>query len=601
MGTEFRREALSRSTLSLEELSAAYLSEPWRAPPVELSWSACDAERLLEVLRQNRVPLASVPESRMPRALQEHPALHAARQAEDLELGSQRAEYQSVYDALARYGISGVFIKSVGAEPSFPFKSDNLDILYRPQDTEQVRSVLQELGYVELKNMEEPHKYLFRKFRGGRSVCAIHVHEHVGWMVSFLDESRLWQRCRQAADDPALLIPAPEDALLTNLAHWFYEDKRLTLQDAAKCAYCVRQGVDWDEVYRIASWRGWSDGLSVALLLYAFQDEMLYGSTAVPASVLERAWRNTPAWARLLLRAYSQGRAAVPLRIPFLFSKLFFYAKLVRDPTRSIARKIKDLAVHTAYGIKLRLHIHSQPSFLVTLSGIDGCGKTTQARALQSAFRICHLRADNVWMRGGSARWIALLTRLTRSLAKRPNEGPLDELSGTEAKIRRRQERLRSPGLRSAWAWLTAIELMLQYTWRVTLPLLRGRVIICDRYMYDALADWSAYFEEPAIERRMQARVLRFLLPRPDISFWLDVPIEVAQSRSQDDLPSDFLSCQRVAYERLNELHRFQRLDGSVSSEEISAQVAQKVLGAYFASYRTWVNELFFKNPGQWR
>jgi thymidylate kinase len=627
-----------------EELCAAYLADPWRSPPGELPWALCDMQRLLEVLRKNKVPLLSL--AGPPIAFGETVAIdfaemiagssklqsavlfHTARQAEVETLAGLRAEYKLVHEALGAQEIVGVLIKSVGLEPSFPFKSDNLDVLYKPQDVERVRSTLCRLGYVELRNVEEPHKYLFRKFHAGRSVSAIHVHAHVGWMTSFLDEEKLWQRCRAASDEDWITIPAPEDALLTTLAHWFYEDKRLSLQDLAKFAHCLRQGVDWDEIYRIATWRGWRDGLDVSLLLCSYQEHVLYGQTLLPSPVLEEAWHRTPAWAQMALQRYTSRTErgmdyaeATPLRIPFLFSKAFSYAKLSRDPSRSAARRIKDLLVHTAYGTKLRLHIHSQPPMLVTFSGVDGCGKTTQARALQSAFETCLLRADYTWSRGGSAGWIASLSRWIKR-----STGAVQPQTA-EGKVETRQEQLRSRWKRGVWSWLTASELLLQYTWRVTLPLMRGSVVICDRYVDDSLADWSAYFGEAAVERRLAARVLLALTPRPSRAYWLDVPAEVAQSRSPDGLPAHFLDAQAATYRRwadppprtlptpqgavaetrdaassrLPFPHPLRSLDGTEGWEEISDQVVYDVMSAYFSHYWTWVNWLFWKNPGQWR
>jgi thymidylate kinase len=613
-------------------------------------------QHLLHVLRENKVPLLSLagPATALGESIaidfadaiagslrsQSAALFQTARQAEAEALAGLRAEYKLVHEALLAQGIVGVLIKSVGLEPSLPFKSDNLDVLYKPQAVERVRSTLRQLGYVELRNVEEPHKYLFRKFHAGRSVSAIHVHAHVGWMTSFLDEEKLWQRCRPAGDEDWLTIPAPEDALLTTLAHWFYEDKRLTLQDVVKCAHCLRQGVDWDDIYRIARWRGWRDGLDVSLLLCSYQEGALYGQTLVPSSIVEGAWRGIPAWARTVLERNtgtrpvaalpassgdetmgiapsapgeppfgeaSARKAVTPLPIPFLFSKAFSYAKLWRDPSRSAARRAKDLVVHTAYGTKLRLHIHSQPAMLVTFSGVDGCGKTTQAQALQSAFETCLLRANYTWSRGGSASWIALLNRWIKrftGIARTPLKQ--DGQTAAEVKMQARQEQLRSPWKRAVWSWLTAVELVLQYTWRVTLPLLRGRVVICDRYVEDALADWAAYFGEAAVEKRLAARLLHALSPRPSRAYWLDLPVEVAQSRSPDGLPAHFLDTQSAAYRRLADIGRhvglpMQRLDGSQAWDEISDHVVYDVLGAYFSDYWTCVNWLFWKNPGQWR
>ena len=55
---------------SAEELCAAYLADPWRSRPIlansagrsaeELPWALCDMQRLLGVLRKNKVPLLSL-------------------------------------------------------------------------------------------------------------------------------------------------------------------------------------------------------------------------------------------------------------------------------------------------------------------------------------------------------------------------------------------------------------------------------------------------------------------------------------------------------------------------------------------------------------
>jgi len=597
-------------TLSPEDLCAAYLSDAERTRD-DLPWSACDAGRLLQVLRQNKVPLMGLAQRPGSEALLSDARFEAARQEEVERLTSLRDEYEKLYQAQTQAGIDAVLIKSVGLAPSFPFKSDNLDVLYRLRDVEAIKGVLRGLGYVELKNVEEPHKYLFRKFHAGRSVSAIHVHAHVGWMVSFLDEERLWQRFRAAPDDDHLFVPAPEDALLTNLAHWFSEDKRLTLEDVVKCACCLRQGVDWEEVFRVATWRGWGDGLAVALLLYSHQEWALFGQTLVPEPILQRAWAGAPPWARVLLERHlgkppaigQQGRwdgspasvVTTPLSVPFLFSKALFYAKLLRDPSRHWRSRLKDCFLHLGYGTKLRLRIHSQPPMLITLSGVDGAGKTTQVRALQAALNTCDLRATQVWYRAGSARWVSMLTRFAKRGA---TAGPPQP---TPSRVESRRQRLRSPWARQAWSWLTTVELLLKYSAHVAVPLLLGRVVICDRYVYDALADWSAYFGEPDIEKRVAARVLLALTPHPRLAYWLDLPPEEALARSQDGTPASFLATLSEAYRRVAASQGLHRVNGSQTWEAISSPVVSEVLTTYFADYHTWLNGLFLKNPGQWR
>lgn len=600
--------------LTNEEICAAYLADPLRVPERTIPWDTCNIDTVLQILRKNKVPLVALSNEKNGWVFNE-PLLQAAREAEAIELANLRAEYRLVKEELAPMGIADIMIKSVGLAPSFPYRSDNLDLLYKPQDVDMVRATLTQMGYVELKNVEEPHKYLFRKFHAGCSVSAIHVHAHVGWMVSFLDEEVLWQRYGRAQDDPLVAVPAPEDALLITLAHCFYEDKQVRLLDVLKCAHCLRQGVDWAEVYRVATWRGWRGGLNVALLLCAYQERMLYGETLVPVSVLQQAWRELPVWIQAFLGRYLGRRALhalchgeqemhgalvqVPLRIPFWFSKVFFYNKLLRDPTRGSRQKCKDLALHTGYGTKLRLRIHSQPSMLVTFSGVDGCGKTTQAKALQAAFETCHIRTHYVWNRGGSAAWLRLFTRWRNIRAPATCDGIP---SSTEDKVRQRQQRFRSPWLRWGWTWLTTVELLLRYAQHVVLPLLFGSVVICDRYFYDTLADWAAYFGEAEIEKRWASKILRWFSPLPRIAYWLDVSPEVARSRSTDNMPEDFLAAQRASYERLVQLYKLKKLaEAHRPWSEISDDIVYEVLSSYFAHYRTFINFLFLRNPGQWR
>jgi len=564
----------------------------------ELPWETCSVQAVLSILQRNKVPLLGLQETEANQTILNEPFFQSARQLEAAQLDGQRSEYRLVREALASQGIVGVFIKSVGLSPTFPYKSDNLDVLYHPQEVEQIRATLLGMDYVELRNVEEPHKYLFRKFHAGRSVSAIHVHAHVGWMVSFLDEEALWKRCGPAPDDPLALIPAPEDALLTTLAHLFYEDKRVTLQDLAKLEQCLRRGIRWDEVHRIAAWRGWEDGLQAVLLLCANQERALYGSSLFPEEVLQRAARECPHWAYAQVERLSasealrQGARGMPLSIPFVFSKAFFYRKLLRDPSRKFMQRSKDLLLHTGYGVKLRLHIHSQPRMLVTFSGVDGSGKTTQAEALLSAFQTCHLRAQRVWSRGGSASWIGWLTGRRQRVP----------VSGTaKDRVRARQTRFRSPWLRWGWSWLTTLELLWEYALRIALPLCLGRVVIADRYLFDTLADWGAYFGEESVEKRSAARLLRGLSPRPAVAFLLDLPSAVAQSRSSDGLPTEFLEAQSATYRRLASALRLERLDATRGREELADEIVAKVLRSYFADYHTVLNALFLKNPGQWR
>jgi hypothetical protein len=205
----------------------------------ETDWGA-----VLAILIENKVPLVGLRDDPALSAcpLLKLPAFQRAETENERIWRSQRDEYAKVRDRFLQRGIESVLFKSAGLAPSFPYTSGNLDTLVHPEYIQWGREILGELGYVELRNIEEPLKLLFRRFEGGESVSAIHLHGTVGWGVPFVDDSALWRRVRTSGDDPLVLVPASEVALLVAIAHAFYEDKAFRLLDVARIRHCLREG-----------------------------------------------------------------------------------------------------------------------------------------------------------------------------------------------------------------------------------------------------------------------------------------------------------------------------------------------------------------------
>jgi hypothetical protein len=220
-------------------------------------------EAMLGLLKKNKYPLLT---------LDPHPAwawfsgteaFAMEKRAHEALLSYQEADYFQVQEELARRGISPVLIK---AGPGFPYTSDNLDVLVRPEEEEEARLVLTRLGYVELKMVEEPQKFLFARVREGKITSKFHLHTRVGWGVGFMDEEVFWRRVRP---HDRFIVPSPEDIVLITLAHSFYENKRITLADLMKVRRAALAGLDFDYMDRVARLKGWGEGLYFCLLLCA--------------------------------------------------------------------------------------------------------------------------------------------------------------------------------------------------------------------------------------------------------------------------------------------------------------------------------------------
>jgi thymidylate kinase len=556
------------------------------------------AAQITHALQRNKFPLVALGE-RAPAWLAADATFRAELTAEADWYVTQRREYQLVRDAWRARGIDCLMIKSAGNRPSFPHTSDNIDIAVRPQYAPAARQILRELGYVEVRSVEERWKRLFRKFHDGRCVSAIHVHEQVAWLVGFMDEEQLWSRMRPSDDDPDVNIPSPEDAILINLAHACYENKILKLNDVARVRYALRtrgDALDWCYMERTAASRGWLDGLAYMVLVHAALETVLFGSSLIADSQLERL-RALATRSRTLegrLAALESGPPmTLPLDLSYWYCKRLYYRKILMDPTVSLARRWRDVGSTILWGIKLKSRLRPQPGMIVSLSGPDGAGKTAHARALVDALKLCEVGTDYVWSRGGSSGIFRLVSRVLRKpIQARTSAGPTDVIA-------RRRQRLNRPVLRFIWAWLVALDQIATYNVAARLAALRGRAVILDRYVFDTAVEMDVSLPKDATwSREAIAAMLRFV-PRPHVGYVLDVSPATASARKSDEEWHADIDAERRRYRNL--AHRFGlhvlSTDGPFASA--NDRLVRDVIMSYMAGFETWVNGLFLANPSQ--
>jgi thymidylate kinase len=177
--------------------------------------------------------------------------------------------------------------------------------------------------------------------------------------------------------------------------------------------------------------------------------------------------------------------------------------------------------------------LHSRGSkslgpLLVSFSGIDGAGKTTQIEKLNDWLRDAGLRVRLIRF------WndVATLRRLREALALALFKGE-QGVGAPDRPVRRKDKNVQS------W-YMLPVRIVLCSLDSVALALLLARlrkrtdtdVIILDRYLYDQLANLDAN------SRLLRAyfRLLLGLVPRPDVAFLLDVEPVLAQVRKPQEV-----------------------------------------------------------------
>jgi thymidylate kinase len=579
-------------------LQAAHLSNPWPRSG-DTTVSVTDADSITAILRDNSVSFMTLHRSGAFRT-GAHAAFETALEAETRLHSVLRDEYLRIQREFEKRDIDSLFIKASGLAPSFPHLSSNLDVLVKRERGDDARELLHQLGYAELTNTEEPNKFLFRRFTGEGFSYTFHLHEAVGWGVPFVDTQAIWDNARTAEDDPAVKIPGAEEALLITLAHWFYEDKKLSLANLFHTAAALRDASgSIPACAESAGARGWKIGFFCALHIFNETWRRLYGRDAFEPHdrrEVESFVRSSGPITRYILSKvrYLDG---CPARIPFLTSKLIYYLKIISDPARRVRARLGDVAKTLLWAVRWKLHIRSQKRILVTMSGCDGSGKTVQIEKLAAVFDQCDLRSTILWARGGSSPFVSFFTRLAKSL--RGGAGPSGAGTGEAEKVRYRTAALGNPLLRFSYSLLYALDLFWIYAVRTRIAGLNGSIVICDRYIADALVDFAVSSGGSVRRLPFALTLLEALAPSPDCNVLLDVEAEEALRRKPEEGGAEHL---KRAGEQFLDYARDRDMwvvDGEQSIGEIHESIVRRSLAIFYKRFSTAGNMLLYSNPGQ--
>lgn len=184
-------------------------------------------------------------------------------------------------------------------------------------------------------------------------------------------------------------------------------------------------------------------------------------------------------------------------------------------------------------------------SAIVSFSGIDGAGKSTQIQALETWLTQSGLNVSIFSM------WNDIVVSArSREFASRCAFRGDQGIGSPEEPLHRRDKNI------TAWP-LDLIRLCLYFADALSLvhfvrKLQRAQrfdVVIFDRYIYDELANLP-------LQRKFQrafARLILKLVPRPDLACLIDAVPEDARRR-KPEYPLDFLHRNRAAYFALQEL-----------------------------------------------
>lgn len=198
---------------------------------------------------------------------------------------------------------------------------------------------------------------------------------------------------------------------------------------------------------------------------------------------------------------------------------------------------------------------------MIALVGIDGSGKTTQARRLAAALRDAGIPAT-YWQNAGGRRWFG---RLARRLG-RPDGQKLLGRRGLLA-------------VESVLRWLAIARALVRSR-------LRRRVAVMDRYAVCQYASIRAHSGRPPHVSGPGERLARLayrVFPAPDVTFLLAVEPGEAyrriEVRGTDHEDLGYLTAAQAAYRALPEHVTFIPIDAGASLDEVTRQIIAHLPG----------------------
>jgi thymidylate kinase len=202
---------------------------------------------------------------------------------------------------------------------------------------------------------------------------------------------------------------------------------------------------------------------------------------------------------------------------------------------------------------------------LICITGIDGAGTSTLARSLAATLEHAGIKAQYQY-----GRIVPVISRILMSLGRffflRRQDPWKDYASYTVDK----KQTMKNPILRLAYVAAVLFDFFVQIWIRLLPPLIRGQIVVLDRYFYDTvIGDLSVHLELSQQQTVHFIDSMFHFVPVPLFTALLDLPEEVAFLRKTDVPHIDYLRERRSYFQSLQGRKEVHLLDSEQSQQRL--------------------------------
>jgi thymidylate kinase len=217
-----------------------------------------------------------------------------------------------------------------------------------------------------------------------------------------------------------------------------------------------------------------------------------------------------------------------------------------------------------------------QGSLLICFTGIDGSGKTTQAKLLLDWLNSKDIKSIYIWSRGE----VLTIRRIFLFFGRRflgTTESKIASDEKAHSEYQSRKSKLMGNSLvRILWSAMTYVEHLIQINLDIRRKMRDGCVVVCDRYLWDSSVDMATLNNKDPqwLSGGFNSLVWKFV-PKPTITFFIDIPPEEAMKR-KNDIPSvNYVRERAEFYRYLAKCYSFSVINGC----EDAATIQNEIIG----------------------
>ena len=210
--------------------------------------------------------------------------------------------------------------------------------------------------------------------------------------------------------------------------------------------------------------------------------------------------------------------------------------------------------------------------FLVCFTGMDGTGKTTQAKNLVSTLKAKGIKCSYIWNT-----YQPFLTKPFIGIAQRLFFQSKDAFQNYTEYSSTKRSLFRNKFLAKAYKYSVVFDYLCQSFIKITIPLMFGRNTVTDRYISDVVVNLAVDLGYSNKSSRSLLSKLSYLLPKPNVTFLIDMPEEVCFQRKSDIPSIQHLKKRRKFYLSLAKESGAVMLDGSKGIKELEGVIQADV------------------------